>query len=73
MFDIKNILIHGVNNGASDIHIIEGSKPIFRINRVLTEQQDASVLTHEDVEGIFEFFIKVNESFILSKCSRIAS
>lgn len=61
MIDIESILLSGVNSGASDIHIIEGSKPIFRINRVLTEQKEISVLTRKNLEDIFEFFIKSNE------------
>ena len=37
MIDIESILIDGVSKGASDVHIMEGSRPIFRINRILTE------------------------------------
>ena len=53
MIDIESILISAVDKGASDIHIIEGSKPIFRINRILTEEKEIPELTARDIENIF--------------------
>ena len=61
MIDIESVLIDGINKGASDIHIIEGSRPIFRINRILVEEKEVPTLTRKDVEDIFEFFINSND------------
>ena len=61
MIDIESILINGINKGASDIHIVENSKPIFRINRILTEMNEVPELTRKDVLDIFEFFTNGNE------------
>ena len=60
MIDIESILISAVDKGASDIHIIEGSKPIFRINRILTEEKEVPELTARDIENIFVFFTNGN-------------
>lgn len=61
MIDIESILIDGVQKGASDIHIVEGSRPIFRINRILVEEKSVPELTSRDIMDIYEFFIEGNE------------
>lgn len=61
MIDIESVLISGVSKGASDIHIIEGSRPILRINRILTEMKEVPELTERDVMDIYEFFTEGNE------------
>lgn len=61
MIDIESILMNGINRGASDIHIIENSKPIFRVNRILTEMNEMPELTRKDVLDIYEFFTNGNE------------
>lgn len=61
MIDIESVLKEGISKGASDIHIIEGSRPIFRINRILTEVKEIPKLSSQDVKDIYEFFIKGNE------------
>lgn len=61
MIDIESILIDGVQKGASDIHIIEGSRPIFRINRILVEEESVPELTPRDIMDVYEFFIEGNE------------
>lgn len=61
MIDIESILIDGVSKGASDVHIMEGSRPIFRINRILTEMKEVPELSKRDVRDIYEFFTEGNE------------
>ena len=61
MIDIESVLISGVSNGASDVHIMEGSRPIFRINRILTEMKEVPELSERDVMDIYEFFTEGNE------------
>lgn len=60
MIDIEKVLIDGVNRGASDIHITEGSRPIYRVNRLLVEAEDIGEVSERDVYDIFEFFINDN-------------
>ncbi len=45
--DVFNILKYGAQAGASDIHIVAGSPPLFRINGQLLPLADAPELTHE--------------------------
>ena len=61
MIDIESVLISGVSKGASDVHIMEGSRPIFRINRILTEMKEVPELSERDVMDIYEFFTEGNE------------
>lgn len=61
MIDIESILMNGINKGASDIHIVENKKPIFRINRILTEMNEIPELTRKDILDIYEFFTNGNE------------
>lgn len=60
MIDIEKILTEGVTKGASDIHIVEGSKPIYRVNRMLIEVEDVQEVNETDILDIFEFFINDN-------------
>lgn len=61
MIDIESVLKSGIDKGASDIHIIEGSRPIFRINRILTEEKESPILTKSDIFDIYDFFTKGND------------
>ncbi|MBQ8298588.1 MAG: Flp pilus assembly complex ATPase component TadA [Clostridia bacterium] len=60
MIDIEKILADGVTKGASDIHIVEGSKPLYRINRTLVEVEEVEEVNEKDIFDIFEFFINDN-------------
>lgn len=60
--NIKEIFDEGVRRGASDIHIVEGLRPIYRINRVLTPMEDSEIITQSDLDDILDFFIFENEA-----------
>lgn len=60
MINVEEILNEGVKTSASDIHIVRGSKPIYRINRVLTESKTFTVITENDLNDIFNFFVGEN-------------
>ena len=53
--------MNGINRGASDIHIVENMKPIFRINRILTEMNEIPELSRKDILDIYEFFTNGND------------
>lgn len=61
MIDIESVLMNGINKGASDIHIVENLKPIFRVNRILTEMKEVPEVTRKDILDIYEFFTNGNE------------
>ena len=42
MVDIDGLLREGIRRGASDIHLVNQMKPIFRINRELVESEETS-------------------------------
>jgi twitching motility protein PilT len=39
---------------ASDVHLLAGSRPVFRIHGVLTSPEEAPVLTSDDIQQSFE-------------------
>lgn len=61
MINVQEILEKGIELGASDIHLVEGVKPIFRINRELIEMQEKEQLNVNDINDIYNFFLKDNE------------
>lgn len=57
MIDINKILSDAIEQGASDIHLISGIKPIFRIKKQLVEH-NSEELTPEDMNDIYDFLIR---------------
>ncbi len=48
---LNQVLIQGIRQGASDIEIIEGQPPVFRLHRTM-QPQDLPVLERSDLESI---------------------
>ena len=63
--DIESILNEGINRGASDIHLVKGMNPIFRINKDLVKSDNSDKLTSYDIEYIYRYFIKDDENLNL--------
>ncbi|MBQ9280021.1 MAG: Flp pilus assembly complex ATPase component TadA [Clostridia bacterium] len=61
MIDVQEIFAKGIELNASDIHIVEGVRPVFRINRELIEMQGVSPLNVNDIYEVYNFFLKDNE------------
>lgn len=61
MVDIDSLLREGIRRGASDIHLVNQMKPIFRINRELVESKEASEIDENDLMDIFGVFSKYND------------
>lgn len=53
MIDIVALLCSAKTAGASDVHIVASSPPMFRINGSLQAVPDAPVLTPEDIDRAF--------------------
>ena len=64
MISLNNILKTGIARGASDIHLLNGKRPIFRINRDLVEMYDSDILEESDLIYAFEIFTKGNAGII---------
>lgn len=58
MVDIEAIIYEGIQRKASDIHILKGMKPIFRVNKDLENLEEMQPLTSEDIEYIYRYFVK---------------
>src|SRR4029450_10534048 len=48
--DFDKLLIHGVERGASDIHVKPGAQPVLRINGRLVVQDAFEKVTGDDME-----------------------
>lgn len=60
MIEIEKILKKAIEQDASDIHLICGLKPKFRIKRILQETEEFSVITEEDMYESYDYFIRGN-------------
>ena len=60
MIEIEKILKIAIEKDASDIHLICGLKPKFRIKRILQEVEDFAVIKEEDMYEIYDYFIRGN-------------
>ena len=60
MVDMNEILKKAIEIGASDVHLICGIKPMYRISRELVPNKEASVLETEDMMDIYDYLIRGN-------------
>ncbi len=60
MVHIDKILEEAKERDASDVHLICGLKPMLRIIRELVEVTEADVLSEEDMNDIYDYFIRGN-------------
>ena len=52
MASVDTILVAAVQRGASDIHMVPGMRPIFRINTVLAQADGFETVTPQDTEDM---------------------
>ena len=60
MLQMEKVLDMAIKEGASDIHLINGIKPMLRIARDLVEIDEMEELTEEDMLEMYDFFIRGN-------------
>lgn len=60
--DIESVIKEGISKGASDIHLVKGHLPLFRINKELVPMSDVEKLSQFDIEYIYRYFIKDDEN-----------
>lgn len=61
MINIEEILRVGISYNASDIHLVNDQKPLFRINRDLVEMQQFSEIMPNDLFQMLDVFTGYNE------------
>ena len=60
MIDMDKILSMAKKKDASDVHLICGLRPMFRIRRDLVEYNYKYVLTEEDMYEVYDYFVRGN-------------
>ncbi len=60
MIDIDKILNEAIEKDASDVHLVNGIKPILRIRRELVEAQNTEILTEDDMIEVYDYFVRGN-------------
>ena len=57
---IERIIQEALEKGASDIHLLQGLKPILRISRDLVEIQDLDVLDEGELYEVYDYIVRGN-------------
>lgn len=60
MINLDEILREAIRKGASDIHLVAGKRPMLRIARNLDEMEDEDILSAEDMDDMYDFFVRGN-------------
>lgn len=60
MINMDKVIEQAINKDASDIHLLSGLKPMFRISRALVEMEDSAVLKDEDMYEVYDYIVKGN-------------
>ena len=60
MVQVEDLIDIAIKKDASDIHLISGLKPMLRIIRRLEEIEEYDELTPDDMNDVYDFFIKGN-------------
>lgn len=58
MINIDNILQIAIDKDASDIHLISGLKPMYRIRRRLLEYKECDILTADNMVEIYDYLVR---------------
>lgn len=60
MIEMDKVFDIAIGKDASDIHLISGNRPILRIRRDLTELEEMTVLTNDDMIELYDYFVRGN-------------
>ena len=60
MIQMDDVLKKAMEVDASDVHLVCGNKPMFRIIRTLEPVEEFEVLTEEDLLEVYDYFIRGN-------------
>ena len=60
MILIEKIIKEAINKNASDIHLVNNSKPIFRIRKYLQEMENSQELDETFLYEIYDYILKGN-------------
>lgn len=60
MIDVDKIIRAAIQKGASDIHLVTGQHPMFRISKALIPYEEVDKLKDEEMFEISDFIINGN-------------
>lgn len=60
MVNMDKVIQEAIDRDASDIHLVSGRKPTFRIRRALVEMEKSTELKDEDMLDIYDYLVKGN-------------
>ena len=71
--NMDKILSKAIEVDASDVHLICGNKPILRVSRELKPIEDMDVLTEEDMNEMYDYFVRgnVDKDEVFNKTRRL--
>ena len=58
--NMDKILDIAIEKDASDVHLIEGNKPMLRISRELIPIEEMEVLTPNDMNEMYDYLVRGN-------------
>ena len=60
MIMIEKIIQEAIDKDASDIHLMQGLKPILRIKRALVQLPEEEPLDETDLYEVYEYIVRGN-------------
>lgn len=60
MVNMDKVIQEAIDKDASDIHLVSGRKPTFRIRRALVDMENSTELKDEDMFDIYDYLVKGN-------------
>ena len=60
MIDIDKIIAQAIQKDASDIHLMSGLKPMFRIARSLVEMENSNIIKDDDMYDVYDHIVMGN-------------
>ena len=60
MLNMNKVLDTAIENDASDVHLIQGLKPIMRVSRELKEMEDMDALEETELYEVYDYFVRGN-------------
>ena len=60
MINMNKVIEQAIEKDASDIHLISGLKPMYRIARALVEMEGSTVLKDDDMYEMYDYLVRGN-------------
>lgn len=68
---INGLIRNGVAMGATNIHVVPGTKPVFRKNGEITVPESNQIMTHDDIVGVLNSLCSEEQWGLLNQNSSL--